>query len=206
MHLYLHLQVNWWPVALSLFFEPLTTAYLCADTPECVEVDQGGCDRPMQCVPCSSHEALLTPSWQHLKYRRGQGGQPLQLGQLLSSVEAARWAGLRWEAWRPFPFCSSGQSLAYPLASREPCCLYVCIYSQFPLNPSSKIPLNWTGPTLGVWNVLMLRLALHIWHILSISDNSSRALRKQTDEIHGTVFAFLSGERGAERILWRDLR
>lgn len=91
----------------------------------------------------------------------------------------------------------SVQSFAYALASCVPYCL--CLYLFELLLSGSKIPLSWTGPTLVAWDVLMLRLALHIRHILRIRQFLG-AHRKQTNEVHGTVFSPLSGERGTERI------
>lgn len=101
--------------------------------------------------------------------------------------------------------CLSAQSFVSPLASHVPYCLCVSIYSQLLLS-GSKIPLSWARPTLIARNILRLRLALHIWHILSIRDICSRAHRKQTNGMHRTVFSLLSGERGAERIFGGDLK
>ena len=145
--------------------------------------------------------SLLALSWHHLKFHTEarEGRPPAPRCCLLWRRPGGRCCGGR----LGFPSQPAFWAASYPLASREPHCLFVCIYFQFLQNPSSKIPLSWTGPTLGAWNVLMLRLALHIWHILSIRDNSSRAHRKQTNDIHGTVFSLLSGERGAENSLKR---
>lgn len=143
-------------------------------------------------------------NWQHLKFNVGdrEGRLPPAQGAAVF-VEVAR--GRSWGGGHGFPsppvfLCS----LAYPLASHEPPCQCVCIYFQLLLS-GSKISLSWTGPTLGAWNVLMLRLALHIWHILSISDNSSRAHRKQTNEIHRRILPRQWRKRGREN-LWGDLK
>lgn len=120
-------------------------------------------------------------SWPHLRFNEGdREGRPLpaQLAAVLcgDGTVGGAWGG-RGRHGFPSHSSLSVQSVAYPLAFHEPHCLCICIYFQLLLS-GSKIPLSWTGPTLGAWNVLMLRLALHIWHILSIRDNSSRAHRK----------------------------
>lgn len=101
---------------------------------------------------------------------------------------------------RGFPSHSSlsGCNLLQTLASCAPCCPCLCLFSaciQWQQNPSE---LNWSHPD-NVECSNVKTCSSYPAHSL-YQRQFLRARRKQANEVHGTVFSLLSGERGAERI------